>query len=331
MNTETPESGGPLVTEGVSRPHLRTVEQQLFNGKAMAALVRAVTERGHPFRLQAPGLSMHPFIKHGDNLIISPLTRAPRLGQVLAVAMPPDGRLVVHRLIRCQDTWLQTQGDNCDEPDPHITPGDVLGVVTAVYRQGRRVVAPLAIGGYLLVMCRRLGCPIRPHRWLWSLMSPFRPLGRSLQRHEAYRRWLRHRLCSVPIRQADSLDCLLIGMSPRSLADPDLTVWVAGHSPAVLGAVALVRKRHAGHESASWWLYSLYVRGLFRGGGLAERLCEAVHQRARDEGADAVYLWVRENNEPARRLYTRLGYQQVEPVIEDPPFAGCICMRKELP
>ncbi len=311
--------------------YLRTVDQNHFNGRALAQLIRAAVERGRPFRFQAPGLSMYPFIRHGDLVEISPIREPVRIGQVVAVAMPPDGRLVVHRVVRRERTWVQTQGDNCDMPDAHVPMEDVLGVVTAVRRMGRRVRVPLGLTGSLLAWCQTHGVGIRPHRWIWWALQPLAPVGRWLMRTRLFRRWQRWRLRHVPIRNADVLDCLLLGMDPDVMHDPDQSVWVAGRPPQVLGAVTLVRGRHPVTDTPIWWLYSLRVHPLCRGGGLAERLCDCVHRQAAGEGAKAVFLWVRNDNAPALRLYERMGYKPSVEYVGAAPFEGCVCLRKELP
>ena len=53
-----------------------------------------------------------------------------------------------------------------------------------------------------------------------------------------------------------------------------------------------------------------------RGRGIGHALMEAIHERARGQGARRISLSVDPQN-PAKRLYSRLGYVDVEPGDED--------------
>lgn len=79
-------------------------------------------------------------------------------------------------------------------------------------------------------------------------------------------------------------------------------VEVAGALVAVAGAV---RER-----SGAWHLVSVCTRPDRRGGGLAAQACRALIDEAHREGAPAVVLEMYADNEPGRRLYRRLGFDE---------------------
>ena len=56
-------------------------------------------------------------------------------------------------------------------------------------------------------------------------------------------------------------------------------------------------------------LVAMWVAPGHRGSGAATALVEAVVQRASEDGATAVILWVADGNDRARRFYERLGFQ----------------------
>jgi ribosomal protein S18 acetylase RimI-like enzyme len=61
-------------------------------------------------------------------------------------------------------------------------------------------------------------------------------------------------------------------------------------------------------DRPTWHLVGMWVAPDRRGQGVADRLVEAVCERARSAGADGVTLWVTEVNDRARVFYRRLGF-----------------------
>ncbi|MFO7674789.1 MAG: S26 family signal peptidase [bacterium] len=114
---------------------------------ALLELMRAVLARGRPFRFQARGWSMSPFIRDRDVITIAPLGSAPpRTGDVVAFVSPADERLVVHRVVGRRGTSMLIQGDNLPgAPDGLIPLASVVGRVRKVERGGRPV--RLGLGG----------------------------------------------------------------------------------------------------------------------------------------------------------------------------------------
>jgi GNAT superfamily N-acetyltransferase len=56
-------------------------------------------------------------------------------------------------------------------------------------------------------------------------------------------------------------------------------------------------------------LYDIFTAPAARGRGVARALCARLLQLALDEGARTAYLQVDAANAPARKVYTRLGFQ----------------------
>ena len=83
---------------------------------------------------------MHPFIKDGDVITVSPL-RGARLhtGDVVAFCHPDTGKLVVHRILTNNPQGLLLQGDNSPETDGLVPSASILGRVTKVERNGRLI------------------------------------------------------------------------------------------------------------------------------------------------------------------------------------------------
>lgn len=89
------------------------------------------------FRWLLRGASMTPTLPPGCEIeIIPPPARIP-LGALVVFAA--GDTLVVHRLVHRAPPFLVTQGDHRREPDRWLRPSQVLGVVTAAYRDGERI------------------------------------------------------------------------------------------------------------------------------------------------------------------------------------------------
>lgn len=124
------------------KPYLYNVPGGVLSlsGLALQEFLRAVLARGASFRFKARGYSMHPFIQDGDVVTVSPkIGGKPRLGEVGAFCHPETRKLVVHRILARRDDGYLFRGDNAAEWDGLISPGDILGRVTRVERNGRGV------------------------------------------------------------------------------------------------------------------------------------------------------------------------------------------------
>jgi GNAT superfamily N-acetyltransferase len=94
------------------------------------------------------------------------------------------------------------------------------------------------------------------------------------------------------------------------LAGGDTTVLVGGAGP---DGLAVLRFRAALWTTAlECYLAELYVVPPLRGRGLGRALLEAAMDLARERGADRMDLGTSEGDIPARKLYERLGFTNLE-------------------
>ena len=109
------------------------------------SLVDEVLSKGDNLRFRARGISMQPFIRDGDILEIKPNGGVFFCTTDIVLCKIPKGNLVAHRIVGIKPgegrDKLIIQGDALGIPDGYIDPGDVLGKVVAVIRDGeyRRV------------------------------------------------------------------------------------------------------------------------------------------------------------------------------------------------
>lgn len=134
-----------------------------MSGPDLKDLLAAVLARGVPFRFRALGMSMDPFIKDGDVITVGKVKEDNlRIGDVVAYCSPPDGHLVVHRIVRRSPGGLLViRGDANDEADAVALLTDVLGRVKLVQRLGRRVYLGMGPERFVLAHVSRRGL-LRP-------------------------------------------------------------------------------------------------------------------------------------------------------------------------
>jgi hypothetical protein len=153
----------------------------LLSGSGLAAIMASVLEKGAAFRFTAKGGSMWPFIRDRDILTISKVPGGGiRVGDVLAVANPATGSVIVHRVVATPAAGFMLKGDNCSTADGVFALSCVLGMVTTIERGQRRlpycsrpigtVIAYLSASGLL----NRLILPllIKLHQTFWRRQKP---------------------------------------------------------------------------------------------------------------------------------------------------------------
>jgi len=149
----------------------RKGEGLFLSGTVLLELLKAVLEKGVPFRFQAKGFSMSPFIRDGDVVTVSPsFDGTPHLGDVVAVIQPETGRLIIHRVVRGKGSSYVTRGDNIAKEDGLVSVEDILGFVTKVERKGERVVVGFGPERILIAILSRCGL-------LTPLLLPMRKLS----------------------------------------------------------------------------------------------------------------------------------------------------------
>lgn len=144
-----------------------------LSSPALIELMRGVLGKGAPFRFQARGFSMSPFIKDGDVITVETLPRgAPRVGHIVAFRHPRSGRLVVHRVVgRKGDAYL-IKGDASPEGDGLVPADNILALVTKVEREGQSVRLGIGPARLLIAFLTRSGLFLRLVIPAWLLVRP---------------------------------------------------------------------------------------------------------------------------------------------------------------
>jgi hypothetical protein len=141
-----------------------------LSGQGLLELMRAVLAKGRLFRFCARGWSMAPFIRDGDMITVAPLSnKPPRIGEVIAFVHPQSGKLVVHRAVGVNEKGLLIQGDSVQGGSDGIVPYPLLlGTVTRIERNGKRVWIGLGMERYLIAWLSRTGMLKPLYDWLSS-------------------------------------------------------------------------------------------------------------------------------------------------------------------
>ncbi len=128
------------MSKGIDPDFFQAKQDFNLSGGLTVELMREVFSRGACFHFQVRGFSMSPFIRDKDIVMISPITRSHLgLGKVVACLCPPYKKLIVHRIVAKKSNYYLIKGDSYLWADCRISKKDVLGVVTAIEREGRSV------------------------------------------------------------------------------------------------------------------------------------------------------------------------------------------------
>jgi hypothetical protein len=98
-----------------------------------ARLIRDALGAGGELWVSGSGGSMHPTIRHADPVLLAPLARRVRRGEVVLVPLGP--RLMLHRVVDVQGDIVLTRGDARQRNDAPIPRRDVFARAVAVRQQ----------------------------------------------------------------------------------------------------------------------------------------------------------------------------------------------------
>ena len=143
---------------------------KIANDILIPELARLIAE-GKEVRFTPSGVSMRPYIEGDkDSVILSPLTRAPRRGDILlaqAETLCGVKTYVLHRLIRIEGDELVLQGDGNLSGEERCNAADIIGIVTRIENpKGRKKLLTRGRAWYVLRRWRWLGLKIYRHTWL---------------------------------------------------------------------------------------------------------------------------------------------------------------------
>ena len=128
-----------------------------LSSQALIGLIQPVLSKGASFRFRVKGFSMTPFIKDNDVVTISAIYNSCiGFGQPVAFINPCSGKLVIHRVIGKNSNTYLIKGDRIPKIDGLIPKENILGVITRIDREGRRIKFGLGPERFIIGLLGRL-------------------------------------------------------------------------------------------------------------------------------------------------------------------------------
>ena len=106
-----------------------------------AQLIRDAVRAGGELWVTGSGQSMQPTVRHADLVLVAPLRRDVRRGDVVLVPLGP--RLMLHRVALVDDQRVVTRGDARERDDAPVARGEIVARAIAVRRDD--LVTPLRL------------------------------------------------------------------------------------------------------------------------------------------------------------------------------------------
>ena len=272
-------------------------EPKILNlkGADFTLITQEVLGREKILRFKAKGESMHPFIRDGDILEITPANgEKVRVGEVIFYRVG-EKRMVAHRVTeRITENGrlvFVTKGDSNVAGEERVYPEKIMGRVRTIERKGRKICIDSGLNSFFHIFYLKIPLVLIKTRRVGGILI------RHLQGARAYR----------------DLAKKLIGRKIRYKWEPcdDSTKHLlARRGGKIIGRATVNNLLKMNSHYHGWWIFGMWVAWQYRGLGVASRLTEMLCQFARKEEAFDVKLLVFEDSKPALNLYKKLGFYQ---------------------
>jgi GNAT superfamily N-acetyltransferase len=266
------------------------------------------------FRFRAWGQSMDGCIKNGEYIEVRRM-KSEELVPGDIIFFFCEGHPFVHRLIRKENTGkkivIWAKGDQVQGFDACLSPEDILGKVVAVRRAGKWLSLDYGNNNLArnLEIARSL---IRPQ--YYGLLFRFKDFARAASKivlSKKSSRFILKRffpLKDVLIRVADegTLENIYAAFNIHDRpAEGDF--WLAAFFRKKV--VACLSISLVNRWQKDWSLSTMMTKTLFRGRGIAEKLCLAAMEEVKKRNGLRLFLKVSTENHAAFGLYQKLGFK----------------------
>ena len=118
-------------------------------------------KRGEEAAVFTKGVSMRPMLReHKDVVIIEPVKRELKVGDVTLYRRCPEKPLILHRILKITPEHYIIRGDNTYENE-YVKPSQIVGVLKAFYRNGKYHNCETDKGYHIYVFLYRISYPFR--------------------------------------------------------------------------------------------------------------------------------------------------------------------------
>lgn len=122
----------------MNQDHVPAAQSRFVALDELMPLIREQLAAGSNVRFSPQGISMLPMLRQGvDSVVLSPLPGRLRKYD-LPLYQRTDGKYVLHRIVAAGETYT-CMGDNQFVPEPGLTHDRMIAVVTAFYRDSRKI------------------------------------------------------------------------------------------------------------------------------------------------------------------------------------------------
>lgn len=281
-------------------------------------LTESLLRGGHVIRLRAFGSSMYPTIRSGNLLWIEPCPEGPRLGEV-CLFRNDQGRVIAHRLVEAVNqngkSLYRAKGDFLISSRDILTPERILGKVTAVERDGEKII--LAAKGFVLPFLFLERMKRFSFKTLEAVQRlPFYPF---LIRLVYFSSKIRYKISYEEDYPKDREFFSVLYFYPpywrtkvHKYPGPQKTRVLAFMGKRPAGVVTLTHPNEKIPPFTGWWVWGLYVRRRYQKLGIGKGLMEGILAEAKKAGAPKVGVLLFDDDPWVKGFYQKLGFEPFE-------------------
>lgn len=116
------------------------IDPLFLSNRDIGDFLKRACKKGISFKFTARGMSMAPFICDGDTITISPIVTSNVLhtGDIVAYISPDTNHLIIHRIIKSENSKYLLKGDNTYQCDGYCERQDIHGLISRIEYKNKK-------------------------------------------------------------------------------------------------------------------------------------------------------------------------------------------------